>query len=84
MMETNGGHSKRGSSKHRGQVVPMVGGAAVEQNTQQMFYGDYQCDGDEPEEDDMSKQEFSGSQFSDDVISCEDAESDPEQPDADS
>lgn len=25
-----------------------------EQNTQQMFYGDFQCDDDEPEEDDMS------------------------------
>ena len=31
-------------------------GQNQEQNTQQMFYGDFQCDEDEPpEEDDMSK-----------------------------
>lgn len=33
----------------------------------QMFYGDYQCDGDEPEEEDQSNQNMDGSQFSDDI-----------------
>lgn len=32
-----------------------------------MFYGDYQCDGDEPEEDEDSNQDMDGSQFSDDL-----------------
>ena len=33
----------------------------------QMFYGDYQCDGDEPEEEEDSNQNMDGSQFSDDI-----------------
>ena len=36
------------------------------ESTMHMFYGDYECDGDDdPEEEDQSNQQMSGSQFSD-------------------
>ena len=47
-----------------------------------MFYGDYDCY-DEPEEDDHSNQQMSGSQFSDDMedrVDDEEGESDLDSP----
>lgn len=51
-------HAVANPSSKAGQPAP--------DTTMHMFYGDYECDGDdEPEEDDLSNQQMSGSQFSD-------------------
>lgn len=49
----------------------------------QMFYGDYECF-DEPEEDDHSNQQMSGSQFSDDDMAEERVDDEEGESDVDS
>ena len=54
------------------------------ESTMHMFYGDYECDADdEPEEEDHSNQQMSGSQFSDEYDDHRnDADEDGESEDA--
>ena len=83
---------KLASLSHGSEITQVGGGVAAfqnskdgneqNQNTMQMFYGDYVCD-DEPEEDDHSNQQMSGSQFSDDLddrVDDEDGESEADSP----